>query len=128
MAVPTHYLKKRDVLYSPKTPSATLSRLGHEFLEKESYSDALDFFEKAEDEDGIKEIKQIALKRGDTFLLSRLERYDPSLVEEKDWEAAGRKAGERKMPSMTQFAEERLHPTPEEGEGTTPGEAPIEEG
>lgn len=127
MAVPTHYLKKRDILCSPKTPPATLAALGWEFFEAEAYSDALDFFERAKDEKGIQETKRLALKLGDTFLLSRLERYDRSLVRPEDWAEAQRVAVQRDRPSMAAYAERQLHPPAKAVEPALPGAAPLEE-
>jgi len=127
MAVPTHYLKKRDILCSPKTPPATLAALGWEFFQAEAYSDALDFFERAKDEKGIQETKRLALKLGDTFLLSRLERYDRNLVVPEDWAEAKRVAEQRERPSMAAYAERRLHPPEKTAEPALPGAAPLEE-
>src|ERR1022692_2188214 len=76
MSIPTHYIKKRDLLHSEKSSPAALSRVGREFLEKERFSDALDFFEKARDMEAIRGIKEAALNSGDTFLLGRLDRFD----------------------------------------------------
>src|SRR5947207_11890399 len=70
MAIPTNYIKKRDVLHAEKTSPQTLIQIGREFLAAERYSDALDFFEKAKDLSGLTEIKQLAVKLGDAFLLS----------------------------------------------------------
>ena len=81
MGIPTHYIKKRDLLHSEKTSVEVLSRTGKEFLALERYSDALDFFEKARDIEAIKQIKKIALDSGDTFLLARLDRFDRNLLE-----------------------------------------------
>ena len=92
MAIPTHYIKKRDLLHSEKSSPQTLSKTGREFLAMERYSDALDFFEKARDAEGIQEIKKIAMAKGDTFLLARLDRFDRTLVSRSEWDAAAEKA------------------------------------
>src|SRR5690348_5654206 len=103
MAIPTHYIKKRDLLHSEKSSAATLAGVGNEFLQLKRYSDALDFFEKAKDKTGVEKIKQIAMDSGDTFLLSRLDRYDREMVSKADWEAAGQKAEALGRASMMQF-------------------------
>jgi len=118
VAAPTHYLKKRDLLYGPRTSPATLSAAAREYMSRDAYSDATDFFERAEDEDGLKEIKQHALKTGDTFLLTRLERIDPKWVNESDWEQVKEIAEKRKIFSMAAFAERKLRP-PEEASSET---------
>jgi hypothetical protein len=128
VAVPTHYLKKRDLLWSPKTPPATLAAVGREFLKLEAYSDALDFFERAKDEDGVQEIKRLALKLGDTFLLSRLERYRRDMITPEEWAEAQRVAAKREVFSMAAYAERKLKP-PEKAapETALPGATPLDE-
>ncbi len=110
MAIPTHYIKKRDLLHSEKTSRETLLKVGREFFALERYSDALDFFEKAKDLTALNEIKQLAVKNGDTFLLSRLDRYDRALVTREEWEAASRQAESDGRPSMGDFARRKFAP------------------
>lgn len=123
MAAPTHYLKKRDLLHGVKTTPKALVAAGREYLAREAFSDALDFFEKARDAESVMEIKRIALERGDSFLLARVERYDRTLVAESDWERVAVAAEKNGMPSMTAFARKKIAPP----EVATPGEQPIEE-
>lgn len=125
MAIPTHYLRKRDQLCSERTSPATLSRIGREFLLLERYSDALDFFEKAQDPDNIHEIKRIALEQGDTFLLARLERFDRTLVAREDWDKAAEQAVAKGKSSMAEFVAKKFAPPPGEP-GTPPAEKPGE--
>ena len=132
MAIPTNYIKKRDLLYSEKSQPKLLSQIGREFLALERFSDALDFFEKARDSDGVQEIKQIALKIGDTFLLARLERFDRALINKTDWDAAAKKAEEAGRPSMTAFIARKFAPPPGAASaavapGHLPGEEPLAE-
>ena len=128
MALPTHYLKKRDLLHGARTPPATLTSVGREFLEQECYSDALDFFEKARDEEGLAEIKRTALKKGDSFLLARLERFDRTRVGPEDWKQAAEQARKNGMESMAVFAERKLAPpAAAEAPKVAPGEQPLEE-
>ncbi|MGD0090751.1 MAG: hypothetical protein ABSE73_12595, partial [Planctomycetota bacterium] len=101
MAIPTHYLRKRDLLHSEKTPPEVLCRVGRDFLQLERYSDALDFFEKARDMDSIRQMKSLALQLGDTFLLARLERFDRALVSREDWDQAAGQAIAKGKPCTT---------------------------
>lgn len=119
------YIQKRDQLHGPKTSPKALSAAARGYLAKEAYSDALDFFEKANDRDGIAEIKKVALAQGDSFLLFRLQRFDPKLVAEADWQAVAAKAESLKKDSMAAFARLRLVPADEKGK--TEGEKPLEE-
>jgi hypothetical protein len=135
MSFPTHYIKKRDLLHAEKSSPATLSQVGRDFLAAERYSDALDFFEKAKDADGIAQIKAYALKNGDTFLIGRLDRYDRKLITPADWEAAARKAEEQNKSSMAAFVARKFAPkpgaatpaAPSTRPGEVPGEAPLSE-
>src|SRR5438132_9537473 len=103
MPFPTHYIKKRDTLHSEKSTPAALSQIGREFFTAERYSDALDFFEKAKDAEGIRQIKELAVKIGDTFLLARLDRYDRNLITTAEWEAAAKTAEASGRLSMAEF-------------------------
>lgn len=143
VAIPTHYLKKRDLLHSERTPPATLSKIGREFLALERYSDALDFFEKARDLDNIQAIKRLALNDGDTFLLARLERFDRSLISREDWDQAAAQALAKGKKSMAEFVQRKFAPPPAAAPAATvpgaaggpaattpeqlPGEAPLAE-
>jgi hypothetical protein len=132
MAIPTHYIKKRDLLHSEKSSPQTLSKTGREFLAMERYSDALDFFEKARDNEGIQEIKKIAMAKGDTFLLARLDRFDRTLVNRDEWNAAAEKAVSSGRASMAAFVARKFAPPPgaaakEANAAEMPGEAPLAE-
>ncbi|HYF51484.1 MAG TPA: hypothetical protein VEJ63_18870 [Planctomycetota bacterium] len=132
MAIPTHYIKKRDLLHSEKTSPATLAQVGCEFLKLERFSDALDFFEKCKDAEGIAQIKKIALERGDSFLLARLDRYDRSLVSKEEWETAAAAAESAGKGSMSGFVKKKvLTPAaPQSGDvqpSQKPGEEPLAE-
>ena len=130
MAIPTHYLKKRDLLHSERTPPEVLTRVGNEFFALQRYSDALDFFEKARDMDSIQKVKRYALEDGDTFLLARLERFDRALVSREDWDKAAAQALAKGKASMAEFVQRRFAPPPAAaaaaGAGTVPGTSPAE--
>jgi len=132
MAIPTHYIKKRDLLHNEKSSPQTLTKTGREFLALERYSDALDFFEKARDTAGIQEIKKIALTNGDTFLLARLDRFDRLLVTREEWDAAAEKAAGSGRASMAAYVARKFAPPPgaaakEDKAAEMPGEAPLAE-
>ncbi len=108
------YLEKRDILWNDKIPKETLSKHGRKFLEAERYSDALDFFERAMDEDGIRRIKDLAIKEGDAFLLGRIARMKPEWVSDDDWRATEKAAEAAGKPSFAEQARKRYQPlTPE---------------
>jgi hypothetical protein len=135
MSFPTHYIKKRDTLHSEKSSPETLAKIGQEFLAAQRYSDALDFFEKARDAQGIAQIKDYALQNGDTFLLGRLDRYDRTMISAAEWEATARKAEANGKGSMAAFVARKFAPKPTVSataapvtrSGEAPGEAPLSE-
>jgi hypothetical protein len=127
VAIPNHYLKRRDLLHSEKSSPALLSSVAKEFLAAERVSEALDFFEKARDTDGIQKIKSLALSTGDTFLLNRLERFDRSLVTQQDWDTAAQKAAAAGRGSMAQFLARKLAVAGAADAVAKPGEAPVPE-
>ncbi len=64
-------LKKRDILNTNSVDSDVLVRHGNVLFEMELYNDAIDFFEKAGYEEGLKKIKELAIEAGDLFLYRR---------------------------------------------------------
>lgn len=132
MSVPNHYIKRRDLLHSERTPQAALAQTADEFFAAERYSEALDFYEKAKHRDGIQKIKQVALKNGDTFLLARLERHDRNLITREEWEAAARTAEVAGRASMAVFVAKKFAAPPVPGASqpsaiALPGAAPLDE-
>jgi hypothetical protein len=134
MPAPKNYIKRRDFLHSEKTSPSILSATGQEFFAQERYSDALDFFEKAKDMDGVQKIKRVALEHGDTFLLARLDRFDRTLVTREDWETAAKAAEAAGKASMAVFVARKFAPPPvapgappEAPTAEKPGEAPLSE-
>ncbi len=135
MGFPTHYIKKRDTLHAEKSSPATLSQIARDFFAAERFSDALDFFEKARDTAGIQQIKDVALSRGDTFLLARLDRFDRRLISAAEWEAAAKKAEAEGRASMAAFVARKFAPPPPAAAAAgalvrpaeLPGEAPLSE-
>jgi hypothetical protein len=127
VAIPNHYIKRRDLLHSEKSSPATLSATAQDFLAAERYSEALDFFEKARDTEGIKKIKAFALQHGDTFLLARLERFDRTLVAREDWDTAAKAAEAGGRPSAAAFVLRRYPPVVTPEVVAKPGEAPVSE-
>ena len=129
MTIPTNYIKKRDLLHSDRSTPQSLSAVAREFLAAERFSDALDFFEKAKDLSGLNEIKQLALRTGDSFLLARLERFDRNLVSQEEWNNAAVLAEQSGRASMADFVK-RKFPAPDAVQATPavlPGSTPLSE-
>lgn len=89
----------------------------------------LDFFEKAKDLTGLNEIKQHALRTGDSFLLARLERFDRNLVTQDEWNNAAALAEKMGRPSMAEFVKKKFPPADAVKESTAalPGSTPLSE-
>ncbi len=65
-------LKKRDLLNSGKADKSELIELGERYLDEDRLSDAIDFFEKAEHFEGLIQLKEQCVAKGDYFLCQRL--------------------------------------------------------
>jgi tetratricopeptide (TPR) repeat protein len=127
VAIPNNYIKRRDLLHSEKSSPAALSAVAKELFAAERFSEALDFFEKARDIEGIQRIKSYAQERGDTFLLGRLERFDRTLVSKADWDAATAKAIEAGRPSMAEsYIRKLAKAASARALEEKPGETPLE--
>jgi hypothetical protein len=85
-------LSKRDLLYSDKSTDEELNAAADEFLEMERYGEALEFLEMTRDRGRLDRIEQAAAKRGDTFLLLRVERLRGEPVPAGTWRDISEKA------------------------------------
>ncbi len=86
-------LEKRDVLYGVKNASNDeLVNLGKQFEAATHYSDALDFFGRAQAMSEIQRVENIALNEGDFFLYSRCLKIQGRADDSGAWEALGDKA------------------------------------
>ena len=65
-------LKKRDLLSSGKADKSELIKLGERYLHEDRLSDTIDFFEKAEHFEGLTQLKEQCVAKGDYFLCQRL--------------------------------------------------------
>lgn len=65
-------LKKRDLLNSGKADNSELIKLGERYLHEDRLSDTIDFFEKAEHFEGLTQLKEQCVAKGDYFLYQRL--------------------------------------------------------
>lgn len=86
-------LKKRDLLHNPQINSDQLSQYGREYFSEDRLADALNFFEKAKNQEGIRRIRERSIEDGDPFLLQQTSK----LLKESAPEAAWRKAGEKAL-------------------------------
>ena len=85
-------LKKRDLLHNPQVGKGELSRYGQEYLQQDRLADALDFFEKAEDTEGIRQVRDRSIEAGDPFLLQLSGKLLKEKPAEEVWRRVGTKA------------------------------------
>jgi hypothetical protein len=86
------YRLKQKILYIDNTSAATLQNYGDMFLEDGNLSDALDFYQKAEYNEGLQKIKQIAIDNGDVMIFQRAAKALCTEPKPEDWEIIGKKA------------------------------------
>ena len=80
-------LKKRRLLNDPELRPELCRQYGEQFLSLGWWQDALEFFLKCGDAQGLEMIKTYSLETGDAFLLGRLGPQDP-----KTWRLVADKA------------------------------------
>jgi hypothetical protein len=85
-------LKKRDLLHSPNVAGEEIAQYGWEYFKQDRLVDALDFFEKAKDLEGIRRIMERSIEEGDYFLLQQSSKILKETVPETVWRMVGGKA------------------------------------
>ncbi len=103
------YRLKQKFLYLDKTSSDDLIHYGDLFFEAKVYSDALDFYQKANHAEGILEIKNIAFDSGDVMLFQRAAKALNLELSSLDWENIGKKAVEFKKYFFARHALEKTN-------------------
>ena len=101
-------LKKRDVLYSDKTPRELLLELARAYRDAGLPGDAVQHYAQAADAKGLDELKAWALAEGDTFMLCSVARVDNSRVTQADWQAVASRARELGKITFAERAESIL--------------------
>ncbi len=89
------YLEKRRLLNSNEIDRDTLAGYGNFYLEGGMINDALDFFEKAGIEEGLKKIRQLSLEEGDVFVFKRVNKMLGMKILDEQWNEIGNRALER---------------------------------
>ncbi len=132
-------LKQKLKLLFGNLSKEKLIEWGERYLQAGWISDALDFFVEAEHIEGFKQVRALAVKEGDAFILRRcLKEMDVS-ADEGEWKALGesalelgklqfaregfRLAGERKMLDRV---DAMINPPKQEEETDLPMQAPGE--
>ena len=82
-------LKKRDLLNSDKADKSELIKLGERYLHEDRFSDAIDFFERAEHLEGLTQLKAQCVAKGDYFLCLRLAKILEESLSPEEWRQLG---------------------------------------
>jgi tetratricopeptide (TPR) repeat protein len=85
-------LKKRDLIQEVTTSRETLIKFGQEYLKQGRWLEALEFFERAPDPEGLRTLKNQGLEEGDPFLYKQACRFLKESPEPADWKLIGEKA------------------------------------
>ena len=86
-------LRLRDLKYGEKHSAAARSQAARQFLEAGRMAEALDLYVLAGDEDGVKTIREMAIKEGRAHVLLSLVRVGHEIGPD-DWKRAGEAAFE----------------------------------
>jgi len=85
-------LAKRDLLAASKYDPEKVRAYADQFFSEERYGDALEFYRKLGDREGMLKVKKASMDLGDPELLWRIEHADGTLVGREDWVQCGDRA------------------------------------
>jgi len=84
--------EKRKVLHDPSTSADTLNRLADDFRAADRLGETLEMLAVTRDEKRLRALRELAISRGEVFVLTQTERFLGDEASAKDWMAAGEKA------------------------------------
>lgn len=103
------YGLKQKILYVDKTSAANLKNYGDMFLEEGNISDAIDFYQKADYNEGLQKVKQIAIDSGEVMIYQRAAKALHMEPKPEDWETIGKKAIDFKKYFFARHALEKVN-------------------
>ena len=106
------YRSKQKILYTDKSNQNVLQDYGNSFLEQGLSSEALEFYQRANDNNGLQKIKDMALNSGDVMLFQQTAKALRLELKPADWEAVGKKAMELKKYFFARHALEKANNEP----------------
>jgi hypothetical protein len=65
------FLRRKEILFSPKTPEEEAARWGDRYLEARRLHDAAAFYLRARDADGLQRVREAAVATGDLLLFDQ---------------------------------------------------------
>lgn len=102
-----NYQEKQRILYIDRRPERDLISVGDAFLEAGKISDAIEFYQKANNIAGLEKIKGMAEDTGDVMLFHQVLKPLKKHVSDEDWNAIGRRAFELEKYSFALHAFEK---------------------
>ena len=111
-------MRRRNILYGDDSKPAELIRLGESYLEEGLLLDALEFFARAEHEDGIETIRTRAVRDGDAFLGLRLVQLGLAPLDAARWKELAASAASKGLDRYAAMALEQAgEPAPGDENG-----------
>jgi hypothetical protein len=101
------YNLKQKLLYVDKVDSKVLKNYGDMFLEEGRLPDAFEFYQIANNNDGLQKIKDLAVNSGDVMLFQQAAKALNLELRSADWENIGQKAIELKKYFFARHALEK---------------------
>ncbi|HDQ03716.1 MAG TPA: hypothetical protein ENN23_03970 [Deltaproteobacteria bacterium] len=101
------YKLKQKLLYVDNTKADVLKSYGDLFYDKGYISDALDFYKKAGDMEGLEKIKSVAFESGDVMLFEFAAKALDIELSPSDWKSIGQKAAGLKKYTFAKHALEK---------------------
>ncbi|MCU0727561.1 MAG: hypothetical protein MUE73_17525 [Planctomycetes bacterium] len=89
---PPDFREKRQILFGDRASDEDRLRAAREFFDAARFGEALELLERAPDETLLSRVGEEATRRGDTFLLLRVEKILGRELPASAWLAAGRSA------------------------------------
>ncbi len=99
--------RKRKVLFSEKGNPDQLRQMGQQFLEAGHFYDALEFFERADARELVRQVAEKAIDAGDTPLLMRAKRILSEETSEEEWSQTARHAEDAGLLAAARLAHEQ---------------------
>jgi hypothetical protein len=103
------YGLKQKILYIDKTSAANLKNYGDVYLQEGNISDAIDFYQKADYNEGLQKLKQIAIDNGDVMNYQKAIKALHEEPKPADWETIGKKAIDLKKYFFARHALEKAN-------------------
>jgi hypothetical protein len=100
-------VERRGLLYGRESQRTDHGAVARRYIEEGRLADALEFFGRGGDADGIREIQRLAVQDGDVFLLLQIERVTQQSLDPEVWREAEHNAERNGKERFARMAAER---------------------